>query len=633
VLPARFTAVHLARLMGGNPADLIEPLDEAIRTDLLTMSGTELRFRPPLLRPAVRATMSGSLRRMLEREAAELLLRTGADPVEVASVLAESAETGDRSAVTTLRAAARTLAGSDPTTAADLCVSAFDLLAADDLERGPTAAEAVDLLQRADRVADAGRLADRALAELLTAEHEAELRLRMSAMVTRPFGARLRDNRSALALPGLPEPLRLRHQGRLAHNLMVTGDLEAAHRLAQRTLVEAEKAPDPSAADIARTVLAGTHTARGAGGPARAAIQALTASDSGHDVVAAMLLHCLGRGEEGAVAMTDCGRRARRERNSPMLGLLAQLSAQIDLVSGRLDQVPVDTGPARDDPGLGAVLRLVTTAGLAGHRGDNHLVRAATTTAKSLRAADTVVERRWAQRVLALAAAQRDDPAYACRLLAEDPLLPASPPLPYDIAFLLAAARAAVAAGDRKLIERLLPVAAALTASRQAAPAFAAGADHLLGLLHNSVPMLVAAAEGHAGANRPLLAAGAREDAGRYLLADDRVAEGVEHLGAAFEAFDLAGASGDARRVGSLLGRYGTRRRAGARRHGAGWASLTDAELRVVRVVATGATNRHAAEQLYLSPHTVNAHMRRAFAKLGITSRVQLANVVRDNNG
>jgi DNA-binding CsgD family transcriptional regulator len=29
----------------------------------------------------------------------------------------------------------------------------------------------------------------------------------------------------------------------------------------------------------------------------------------------------------------------------------------------------------------------------------------------------------------------------------------------------------------------------------------------------------------------------------------------------------------------------------------------------------------------------VNAHMRRAFAKLGITSRVQLANVVRDNNG
>jgi DNA-binding CsgD family transcriptional regulator len=41
--------------------------------------------------------------------------------------------------------------------------------------------------------------------------------------------------------------------------------------------------------------------------------------------------------------------------------------------------------------------------------------------------------------------------------------------------------------------------------------------------------------------------------------------------------------------------------------------------------VAQGATNREVAEQLFLSPHTVNAHLRHVFVKLGIHSRVELA--------
>jgi DNA-binding CsgD family transcriptional regulator len=57
-------------------------------------------------------------------------------------------------------------------------------------------------------------------------------------------------------------------------------------------------------------------------------------------------------------------------------------------------------------------------------------------------------------------------------------------------------------------------------------------------------------------------------------------------------------------------------------------ASLTGSELQVVRIIADGATNRSAAEQLYLSPHTVSSHLRSAFAKLGINSRVQLARVL-----
>ena len=58
-----------------------------------------------------------------------------------------------------------------------------------------------------------------------------------------------------------------------------------------------------------------------------------------------------------------------------------------------------------------------------------------------------------------------------------------------------------------------------------------------------------------------------------------------------------------------------------------GWAALTPAELDVIRVVVAGRTNREAAALLFLSPHTVSSHLRHAYAKLGINSRVELVHV------
>jgi DNA-binding NarL/FixJ family response regulator len=57
----------------------------------------------------------------------------------------------------------------------------------------------------------------------------------------------------------------------------------------------------------------------------------------------------------------------------------------------------------------------------------------------------------------------------------------------------------------------------------------------------------------------------------------------------------------------------------------AAWAELSAAEAAVARLAARGATNRQIAGQLFLSPHTVDSHLRRIFAKLGISSRVKLA--------
>jgi DNA-binding CsgD family transcriptional regulator len=61
---------------------------------------------------------------------------------------------------------------------------------------------------------------------------------------------------------------------------------------------------------------------------------------------------------------------------------------------------------------------------------------------------------------------------------------------------------------------------------------------------------------------------------------------------------------------------------------GGGWESLTGTERAVSLLVAEGLTNGAVARRLYISPHTVNTHLRHVFAKLGLSNRVALAAVV-----
>jgi DNA-binding CsgD family transcriptional regulator len=124
--------------------------------------------------------------------------------------------------------------------------------------------------------------------------------------------------------------------------------------------------------------------------------------------------------------------------------------------------------------------------------------------------------------------------------------------------------------------------------------------------------------------------AAAAEDAGAELAHIDHGDQAIDQLNAAFDTYMGHKALADARRVGRALRRLGVQRRIVSQpRAKTGWDSLTDAELTVVNLIASGVTNRSVAAQLHLSPHTVKTHIRNAFAKLGINSRAQLTRVMR----
>jgi predicted ATPase/class 3 adenylate cyclase/DNA-binding CsgD family transcriptional regulator len=70
---------------------------------------------------------------------------------------------------------------------------------------------------------------------------------------------------------------------------------------------------------------------------------------------------------------------------------------------------------------------------------------------------------------------------------------------------------------------------------------------------------------------------------------------------------------------------YAQRGRGKRKRPTTGWAALTPAERDVVRLVSEGLANNDIATRLFVSPRTVQTHLTHVYTKLGLTSRVQLA--------
>jgi DNA-binding CsgD family transcriptional regulator len=132
---------------------------------------------------------------------------------------------------------------------------------------------------------------------------------------------------------------------------------------------------------------------------------------------------------------------------------------------------------------------------------------------------------------------------------------------------------------------------------------------------------------------RPLLLAQALADHPAALRAAGDVAAADAWMGEAVAGFDALGAV-----PGALSGTAAGQVPSSGRKHpgsppprpAQGVGALTGAERRVADLISAGRSSRLAAAELGVSPNTVNTHLRSAFAKLGVRSRVQLSNVLRD---
>ncbi|MFL1428819.1 MULTISPECIES: helix-turn-helix transcriptional regulator [unclassified Nocardiopsis] len=197
----------------------------------------------------------------------------------------------------------------------------------------------------------------------------------------------------------------------------------------------------------------------------------------------------------------------------------------------------------------------------------------------------------------------------------------------------------AVAGGDLYLVGIALPelVEAAVRCGEDAAAESAlealeertraAGTDYALGVAAGARALVGGAEDDHrealerlAGGPAPQLAR-AHLRFGEWLRREGRRRDAREHLRAAHGRLSEIGMEAFARRAADELRATGEVARSRSEHT---YDRLTMQEMHIARQVAEGATTKEVAGRLFLSPRTVDAHLRNIFRKLGISSRRQL---------
>jgi RNA polymerase sigma factor (sigma-70 family) len=190
--------------------------------------------------------------------------------------------------------------------------------------------------------------------------------------------------------------------------------------------------------------------------------------------------------------------------------------------------------------------------------------------------------------------------------------------------------------GMAELIEAAVragtPELAAGARSRLAAVAKASGTDWALGIAARSEALF---AEGREADNLFVEAvdrlgrshtaidlARAHLLYGEWLRRQRRRVDARAHLRSAYDVFSEVGMEAFAERARVELEATGEHAR---RRTVDTLDQLTPQEAQISRLVAEGNTNREIAAQLFISPSTVEYHLRKVFGKLGVRSRTQLA--------
>jgi DNA-binding CsgD family transcriptional regulator len=614
-------------------------VNDAVASALVKSTGAELNFGHDLVKDAVYELIAPHARNRLHTRFAHHFVDTAADPVLAAAHARAAATVGDDANARIMLDAAEALITTSAVDAADLALQAFRTLRPGQPQWLELGERAVSVLSRTQRAADTIAVAD----VLLATVDDADVVARIETHAVKPMwlsghSAALAERADrAIARAGTRHDLvaRFRAARALAHTRILAADQATAD--AEAALAEARASHDHDALALALQAAGeAAHNERRHQLALKYFRELRSVTGVPYLAEEIMELQLLDRYDDAQMlldgAINDSGGKA----GSILPDLLfAQLKQHYNL--GRLREA---------DETASLLIELGQVTGTTVHIVEGYLMRATVALLRgeaelaaqrlrpALRLADDDAIRHpglsflsgWltteqgdidsGRRVLSelLETSRRTRsywawwPCYATVLFSIGLISGATNITEYTIEFTDEAARLNP---DVATLHGL-----ALNLRGRLGGDLGMAAESVQILQHSPRPVLRAAGADHYG--RLLLAAGDREAA-------------LDQLDTAWDVYDRMGALAPRARVQQLM------REAGARR--AKWVNdrterndvaLTEAERRVAYLVANGHTNKSTAKSLGISINTVGTHLRSIYAKLGVQSRVQLANVLRE---
>ncbi|HEX6055032.1 MAG TPA: LuxR C-terminal-related transcriptional regulator, partial [Intrasporangium sp.] len=630
------------------PVEVVARLGDAFDAQLLDGAGERVVFRHQLVHDAIYQHLPPPARHLLHREAAIALMAAGADRLDVADHLMLGAERGDEQAIAWLREAAREATAQAPAVSVELIRRAEALLPTGHRDGDLVASELVRALLRAGQVAEASSRAEAMLARQHADEVDTPLRLAL-------LGALALQNRAAelisMAEASLAAPARLRPLetvpvlAQQSWALTYSGDPRAGESKASRGLVIAEQEDAPAMAVWALTALLVAVGRQGRYGEALThARRAAAMAAHSNDLRSLPLQPKFFLG----LALFDCdlvadARAAYREALDDEFGSAWWLSetlmadAEASFVLGEWDDaVPglIAGGQAAREKGNPLLVSqsLAYQTLIATAVGD---YRAAAELSARIAGSLEGEELSYNAGVLASAVAgQRaaeGDERGAYDLLLKCWRVEEARECRYYHRWLAPGlVRSALALGNRDVAAEVADAVAEDAKLAPEVPTVRSLGLRCRGLVADDAELMLEAVE-HAR-RAPLLIehAGACEDAARVLARAGRQDEAAVLLAEALGRYERAGADAWAGRVRARLRDVGVHSapRGPRRRPASGWESLTATERAISLLVTQGLTNGAVAKQMYISPYTVNTHLRHIFSKLAVPNRVALATVV-----